>query len=200
MAMIAHEAPAEAGAREALLDRAMGPHRKRKPSERLRTGRLPAEGLSLVARDRGKLVGTVRLWHVKAGERPALLLGPLAVDPEFQGRGIGSRPDGSRDGTRRGRRPRRGHPRRRPGVLRALRLHRRRDVGPAHARPRRAPPFPRPRVHAGRAPRRVWPDYATGALVMPRRQSWLLPRLTSASCGSLSRAEISSRPSEATPR
>jgi predicted N-acetyltransferase YhbS len=90
MVWIAHEAPAEAGAREALLDRAMGVHRKRKPSERLRAGRLPAEGLSLVARDGGKLVGTVRLWHVKAADRPALLLGPLAVDPEFQGLGIGS--------------------------------------------------------------------------------------------------------------
>jgi predicted N-acetyltransferase YhbS len=90
MIMIAEEAPAEAGAREALLDRAMGAARKRKPSERLRAGRLPAEGLSLVARDGGKLVGTVRLWHVKAGDRPALLLGPLAVDPEFQGLGIGS--------------------------------------------------------------------------------------------------------------
>jgi predicted N-acetyltransferase YhbS len=90
MVMIGREAPAEAGAREALLDRAMGAGRKRKPSERLRAGRLPAEGLSLVARDAGKLVGTVRLWHVKAGDRPALLLGPLAVDPEFQGLGIGT--------------------------------------------------------------------------------------------------------------
>ena len=90
MAWIAQEAPAEAGAREALLAGAMGPHRKRKPSERLRAGRLPAEGLSFVARDGGKLVGTVRLWHVKAGDRPALLLGPLAVDPKFQGLGIGS--------------------------------------------------------------------------------------------------------------
>jgi predicted N-acetyltransferase YhbS len=90
MIHIAAEAPAEAGAREALLNRAMGPHRKRKPSERLRAGRLPAEGLSFVARDGGKLIGTVRLWHVKAGDRPALLLGPLAVDPEFQGLGVGS--------------------------------------------------------------------------------------------------------------
>jgi predicted N-acetyltransferase YhbS len=90
MVLIGQEAPAEAGAREALLDRAMGSHRKRKPSERLRAGRLPAEGLSFVARDGSRLVGTVRLWHVRAGDRPALLLGPLAVDPEFQGLGIGT--------------------------------------------------------------------------------------------------------------
>jgi hypothetical protein len=51
-----------------------------RPSERLREGRLPADGLSLVAIDHGRLVGTVRLWNVCAGPgRPALLLGPLAV-------------------------------------------------------------------------------------------------------------------------
>jgi predicted N-acetyltransferase YhbS len=77
-------------AREALLDRAMGPGRTLKPSEKLRAGRLPAEGLALVARDSDRLVGSVRLWHVEAGGRPALLLGPLAIDPELQGRGVGS--------------------------------------------------------------------------------------------------------------
>jgi len=77
-------------AREALLDRAMGPHRRLKPSERLREGRLPAAGLALVARDGERLVGTVRLWNVSAGGVPALLLGPLATAPEVQGRGVGS--------------------------------------------------------------------------------------------------------------
>ncbi len=88
---IGEEAPAEAGARELLLDRAMGIQRTLKPSERLRQGRLPAEGLALVARDGGEIVGSVRLWHVHAGDdRPALLLGPLAVDPAYQAGGIGS--------------------------------------------------------------------------------------------------------------
>jgi predicted N-acetyltransferase YhbS len=91
MIHIAEEAPDETGARELLLDRAMGPDRVLKPSERLREGRLPARGLSLVARDGDQIVGSVRLWHVDAGEdRPALLLGPLAVDPAYQGSGIGS--------------------------------------------------------------------------------------------------------------
>jgi predicted N-acetyltransferase YhbS len=84
------EAPAEAGAREALLDRVMGRGRLLKPSERLRRGRLPADGLSLGARDGRKLVGTVRLWNVKAGNAPALLLGPLAVGREAQGDGVGA--------------------------------------------------------------------------------------------------------------
>jgi predicted N-acetyltransferase YhbS len=80
-------------AREALLDRAMGPGRRRKSSEALRRGRLPAEGLALVARDaHGDLVGTVRLWDVQAGPGGprALLLGPLAVEPSLKGAGVGS--------------------------------------------------------------------------------------------------------------
>lgn len=84
------EAPAEAGAREALLDRVMGPERLLKPSEHLRAGRLPARGLSLVARDGGDLIGTVRLWNIAAGGKPALLLGPLCVDPAAGGRGVGA--------------------------------------------------------------------------------------------------------------
>lgn len=91
MIHIAEEAPAEVGAREALLDRAMGTKRFLKPSERLRAGRSPANGLSLVARFGEEIVGSVRLWHVEAGAgRAALLLGPLAVDPGCQGYGIGS--------------------------------------------------------------------------------------------------------------
>jgi predicted N-acetyltransferase YhbS len=77
-------------AREALLDACFGASRFEKTCERLREGRLPAEGLSLVAEVEGALAGTVRLWHVTAGpSRPALLLGPLAVDPARQGLGIG---------------------------------------------------------------------------------------------------------------
>ncbi len=39
----------------------------------------------------GSWVGTIRLWHVSAGpERPALLLGPLAVDAAWRGCGIGA--------------------------------------------------------------------------------------------------------------
>ncbi|MDH4990987.1 N-acetyltransferase [Aquamicrobium lusatiense] len=87
------ERPADKAAREALLDRAMGPGRKRKSSEALRRGRLPAEGLALVARSAGgPVLGTVRLWNVTlgAGGRPALLLGPLAVEPSVKSAGIGS--------------------------------------------------------------------------------------------------------------
>ena len=126
-------------AREALLDRAMGPGRRRKSSEKLRRGRRPSEGLAFAAQDAdGRLIGTVRLWDVAldtntaaivtqepppltpphkgegvvsasefpsplwGGVRgggatrhqkshiPALLLGPLAVDPSLKGAGVGS--------------------------------------------------------------------------------------------------------------
>ena len=81
-------------AREALLDRAFGKReRRRKTSERLRDGRLPAEGLAFTARNRrGRLIGTLRLWDITAGSAgPALLLGPLAVDCAYQKCGIGVR-------------------------------------------------------------------------------------------------------------
>lgn len=84
-------------ARERLLDAAMGPNRRKKSSEKLRRGRVPAAGLAFVARDAsGHVIGTVRLWNVNAGitpggkPLPALLLGPLAVDPAHEGKGIGA--------------------------------------------------------------------------------------------------------------
>ncbi|CAD7040407.1 N-acetyltransferase [Pseudorhizobium endolithicum] len=90
------ETPADVVARENLLDRVMGPKRRKKSSEKIRRGRLPAEGLALVARDEtGHVIGTVRLWNVEAGISQqgnpieALLLGPLAVDCTQEGRGIG---------------------------------------------------------------------------------------------------------------
>src|SRR5262245_46005721 len=89
MVTVRQERPGEAAVREALLDLAYGPARFTKTSERLREARLPE--LALVAREGGRIVGTVRLWSVNAGrERPALLLGPLAVHPNCRGHGIGS--------------------------------------------------------------------------------------------------------------
>src|SRR5260370_18308410 len=78
--------------REALLDACFGDNRHTRTCQRLRDGRAPAEGLALsVVRQegQGRLVGTVRLWHVSAGGKPALMLGPLAVDAAC--RGLGAR-------------------------------------------------------------------------------------------------------------
>jgi predicted N-acetyltransferase YhbS len=91
MIAIRQERTEDAAAREALLDAAYGAVRFQKPSERLRVGRKPARGLSRVAGEDGRVVGTLRLWTVAAGpDRPALLLGPLAVHPDCRRRGIGS--------------------------------------------------------------------------------------------------------------
>jgi predicted N-acetyltransferase YhbS len=90
---VSPETIADIPARDALLDRAMGPRWRKKSSEKLRKGRIPSEGLALVARDAsGAVVGTVRLWDIAAGidGRRALLLGPLAVEPTLKSAGIGS--------------------------------------------------------------------------------------------------------------
>jgi predicted N-acetyltransferase YhbS len=91
MITIRRELGKDAAAREALLDLGYGAVRFSKVSHRLREGRLPAAGLAFVACDHGRLIGTVRLWDVAAGDgRPALLLGPLTVHPSHRHRGVGS--------------------------------------------------------------------------------------------------------------
>ena len=90
--IVTAETAAHVPERETLLDRAMGPARRRKSSEKLRRGRRPSEGLSFVALSAaGTVVGTVRLWDLSLGEggQTALLLGPLAVDPSLKSAGIG---------------------------------------------------------------------------------------------------------------
>jgi predicted N-acetyltransferase YhbS len=77
-------------AREALLDACFGANRQLRTCQRLRDGRAPAEGLAFSAVRKGTLVGTVRLWHVSAGGKPALMLGPIAVDPSCRALGIGA--------------------------------------------------------------------------------------------------------------
>lgn len=91
MVTIRNETAADVRAREILLDVAYGPARLEKPSERLRKGRAPADGLSLVAVDGNRVIGTLRLWPVVLGDgRGALLLGPLAVHPDWRSRGVGA--------------------------------------------------------------------------------------------------------------
>ena len=86
---IRSERTSDVVAREALLDASFGVNRQMRTCQRLRDGHSPAEGLALSALSQGRLVGTVRLWHVSAGGVPALVLGPLAVDPSCRKLGIG---------------------------------------------------------------------------------------------------------------
>ena len=87
---IRKERAADVVAREALLDACFGANREARTCQRLREGRVPAEGLSLSAVRGDELVGTVRLWHVSAGGCPALMLGPLAVEASYRKLGLGT--------------------------------------------------------------------------------------------------------------
>lgn len=84
------ERGSDIAAREALLDVCFGASRQARTCQRLRDGRLPAEGLAFSVVHQGRLVGTIRLWHVDAGGQAALMLGPLAVDPSCRALGIGA--------------------------------------------------------------------------------------------------------------
>jgi len=89
MLVIAPEGPLDGPGIERLLDRVFGLDRFRKASYRYRPGVPPVAELCLVAAEARRLVGSIRFWPVRlAGER-CLLLGPLAIDPDRQGRGIG---------------------------------------------------------------------------------------------------------------
>ena len=84
--------PCHHGAVEAVLDGAFGLSRHIKTSYRFREGETAVEGLSFIAKNNhGELVGAISFWHLKIGASgdPALLLGPLAVAPHLQGKGIG---------------------------------------------------------------------------------------------------------------
>ena len=90
MVTIRNERSNDIAAREACSTRPSA-RAFRKDGRTPARGALAAEGLSFVAVEQGRLVGTARLWHVSAGiGRPALLLGPLAVATEARGRGIGT--------------------------------------------------------------------------------------------------------------
>ena len=84
------ERASDVAAREALLDASFGEGRHARTCQRLRDGRAPAEGLAFTAVHEGRVVGTVRLWHVSAGGVPALVLGPLAVEDSCRKLGVGA--------------------------------------------------------------------------------------------------------------
>ncbi len=83
------ERPQDGAAIEALLDHAFGANRQERTVYKLRIGQ-PVAALSIVARADGDLVGSLRFWQVAIDRGVgAVLLGPLAVEPHMQGRGIG---------------------------------------------------------------------------------------------------------------
>jgi predicted N-acetyltransferase YhbS len=84
------ETAGDALAIERLHERTFGPGRYARSAYRIREGRGHMLNLSFTARIGSLLVGSVRLTPICIGETPALLLGPLTVEPPFRKRGVGS--------------------------------------------------------------------------------------------------------------
>ena len=82
------ETPADAEGVEALVLAAFGPGRFAKTAERLREGSTPSAGF--VARQDGRVIGSVRLWPIMVGDTRALFLGPIAVDKAARSEGLGA--------------------------------------------------------------------------------------------------------------
>src|SRR5512146_1936662 len=85
------ETPGDATAVERLLERTFGPGRYARTAYRLREGRGHLLALSFTARVGSLLIGSVRLTPICIGDTPALLLGPLTVEPPFRARGVGGK-------------------------------------------------------------------------------------------------------------
>jgi len=88
--VIRSEHPSDSEAIERLHERAFGPGRFARTASRLREGVPHLMDVSFTALVGTLIVGSVRLTPVIAGEVPALMLGPLTVDPYFENRGIGA--------------------------------------------------------------------------------------------------------------
>ena len=87
-AVIQPETVFDAAAVARVVEAAFGPGRLAKTAERLREGRDPAVGF--VARQDGRIIGSVRLWTITIGGVPALFLGPIAVEQTERNAGIGA--------------------------------------------------------------------------------------------------------------
>ena len=83
------EKPNDADAIERLLERTFGPGRFVLSAYRLREHVDHLLDLSFTARIGTLLVGSVRQLPVCIGDAPALMLGPLTVEPPFRKRGVG---------------------------------------------------------------------------------------------------------------
>lgn len=84
------ETTGDAIAIERLHERTFGPGRFARSAYRVREGRGHVLDLSFTARIGTLLVGSVRQTPICIGETPALLLGPLTVEPPFREHGVGS--------------------------------------------------------------------------------------------------------------
>ena len=73
----------------AITDEAFGPGRFVRAAERVREMASFDPALSFVAEHDGAIIGSVRLTPIAIGATPSLMLGPLAVRPDYKNRGVG---------------------------------------------------------------------------------------------------------------
>lgn len=85
-----NETADHAPAIEALLDRAFGPGRFVKVSERVREFAAFAPELSFCALEAGEVIGVARMWRAAVAGQPIIFLGPLAVDADARKQGLGA--------------------------------------------------------------------------------------------------------------
>lgn len=83
------ERPEDAAAIETLHEASFGPGRFARAASLLREGVPHDPALSFVATAGLDMIGSVRLTPIFIGDRPAILLGPLAVVDGWKGRGAG---------------------------------------------------------------------------------------------------------------
>jgi predicted N-acetyltransferase YhbS len=83
------EQPADSEIIDALHASLFGPERFKRAAYVLRDGVAADPTLSFVALRDGRVVASVRMTPIAIGGRPALLLGPLVVDPACKGQGAG---------------------------------------------------------------------------------------------------------------
>jgi predicted N-acetyltransferase YhbS len=87
--VIRPEQPEDGPAIDRLQARAFGPGRFARTAYRLREKAVERMDLGVTASVGSFLVGSVRMGPVRTGAASFVMLGPLAVDPSFAGRGIG---------------------------------------------------------------------------------------------------------------
>jgi predicted N-acetyltransferase YhbS len=85
------ESPAHDPEIELINEEAFGPGRFTRAANKIREGGPHERAISFVATHEGAVVASVRMTRVAAGEGRALMLGPLAVRPDYKNIGIGRR-------------------------------------------------------------------------------------------------------------
>jgi predicted N-acetyltransferase YhbS len=85
------ERPQDGPLVDALIERAFGPGRYVKSSERVREFATFAPEMSVCAWSGDRLLGCARMWRVRVGDCPVMFLGPFAVELGERNAGFGAR-------------------------------------------------------------------------------------------------------------